>query len=283
LQALAASADTPQEHNFKNGNCPPLRIYFGKPDLSTPPLRAVLPVLLDTGEDQAVSAFQFSVAHSCSRVVVKKVVEGRAVEDIGGADFFVSKEFSNGVHIGAVLDLQPGGNPPRFRLLPACTSGQEIVLIFYECGSSTERLRSACVLYFDDTIGDPPVPMAVALGGRSVKPEAGPPAGFTLWCYPAVPFVRGDVNQDGRWTMSDAIAVARALFKGGAKWDLVRECRDAADVNDDGRLNAADPVYLLQFLFIGGPPPPPPRTCGMDQTPSNLLPCIRNDYCEGVK
>ena len=35
-------------------------------------------------------------------------------------------------------------------------------------------------------------------------------------------------------------------------------CLDAANFNGDARLNVSDPVYLLNFLFSGGPPPPIP-------------------------
>jgi len=88
----------------------------------------------------------------------------------------------------------------------------------------------------------------------------------------AGPFVRGDVNQDGRLTVSDSIAVLRYLFPAG---DQVPACLDACDMNDDGRINVADPVYLLGYLFADGPavPPPagsPPAACGPDPTADSL-------------
>src|SRR5262249_22817969 len=51
----------------------------------------------------------------------------------------------------------------------------------------------------------------------------------------------------------------------------IMDCPDAADVNDDGIVNISDPVYLLRFLFQGGPGPPPPfPVCGADPTADSL-------------
>jgi hypothetical protein len=46
---------------------------------------------------------------------------------------------------------------------------------------------------------------------------------------------------------------------------------DACDTNDDGRFDIADAVYILSYVFDGGPPPPPPfPDCGIDPTPDDL-------------
>jgi L-ascorbate metabolism protein UlaG (beta-lactamase superfamily) len=57
-------------------------------------------------------------------------------------------------------------------------------------------------------------------------------------------------------------------------------CADAADVDDDGASNITDPIYLLNFLFTGGPDPAAPGgACGPDPTPDDLgcaafAPCV---------
>ena len=46
---------------------------------------------------------------------------------------------------------------------------------------------------------------------------------------------------------------------------------DAVDVDDDGRIRINDPIYLLRWLFAGGPPPPPPfPEAGSDPTEDQL-------------
>ena len=48
-------------------------------------------------------------------------------------------------------------------------------------------------------------------------------------------------------------------------------CQDAADGNDDGRLDVADAIFVLDHLFGGGAPLPPPfPEPGVDPTVDGL-------------
>lgn len=67
-------------------------------------------------------------------------------------------------------------------------------------------------------------------------------------------FVRGDCNSDARLDLSDAVTNLVFLFGG----TVTLKCRDACDVNDDEEQNITDAIALLNFLFQGGGPPPPP-------------------------
>ena len=74
----------------------------------------------------------------------------------------------------------------------------------------------------------------------------------------AVPFIRGDANQDGNIDLADAVSCLTYLFGGGSS-----TCTLALDANDDGQLNIADPIMLLGYLFAGGAPPTSPfPDCG---------------------
>jgi hypothetical protein len=82
---------------------------------------------------------------------------------------------------------------------------------------------------------------------------------------PDAQFTRGDANADGETDLSDAVFVLSYLFNGGPAPD----CLDAADSNDSGDAapDLSDPIYLLSFLFLGGPEPPAPfDECGSDPT-----------------
>jgi hypothetical protein len=71
-----------------------------------------------------------------------------------------------------------------------------------------------------------------------------------------VRFVRGDVDASGRINITDAIFLLDWLFQGGPR----PPCVDAADVDDDGGQRPAitDAIALLLWLFQGGRPPMPP-------------------------
>jgi hypothetical protein len=64
-------------------------------------------------------------------------------------------------------------------------------------------------------------------------------------------FIRGDANGDGVINSADAVYLINYLFIGGpAPVPL-----EAGDVNGDDTINSSDVVYLINYLFIGGPPP----------------------------
>ncbi|MFQ6002209.1 MAG: M14 family zinc carboxypeptidase, partial [Candidatus Zixiibacteriota bacterium] len=64
-------------------------------------------------------------------------------------------------------------------------------------------------------------------------------------------FVRGDANGDGEIDISDAIYLVNYLFIGGPEPVPL----EAGDVNSDGEITSADVIYLINYLFQGGPPP----------------------------
>jgi hypothetical protein len=64
-------------------------------------------------------------------------------------------------------------------------------------------------------------------------------------------FIRGDANGDGIINLGDAVYVLNYLFKGGPAPNPL----DAGDANCDGTVDLGDAVYILNYLFKGGPPP----------------------------
>lgn len=94
------------------------------------------------------------------------------------------------------------------------------------------------------------------------------------------PFVRSNVNGDGRVDLSDAVSVLIYLFQGG----VAPGCLQSVDINDDNKADISDSVYLLNYLFNGGLAPPDPFSgdntgCSLDPTPGGFLDC-RSFPCE---
>ena len=65
------------------------------------------------------------------------------------------------------------------------------------------------------------------------------------------PIIRGDANDDGVINSADIVYLINYLFKGGPAPDPLW----VGDVNCDEIINSADVVYLIDYLFKGGPPP----------------------------
>ncbi len=116
---------------------------------------------------------------------------------------------------------------------------------------------------------DPGVSIAPVLhlgGNLKVEPAS---AAVTL-VLGSHDYIRGDPNGDGVIDISDAIRVILDVFIDPGE---LSSCSDADDANDDGLLDVSDPIYLLSFLFQGGPVPPKPfPDRGIDPT-DDFLTC----------
>ncbi|MFH0930573.1 MAG: dockerin type I repeat-containing protein, partial [Candidatus Zixiibacteriota bacterium] len=62
---------------------------------------------------------------------------------------------------------------------------------------------------------------------------------------------RGDANNDGSISISDIVYLINYLFKGGPPPHYY----NTGDANCDGRVSISDVVYLVNYLFKYGPPP----------------------------
>lgn len=83
------------------------------------------------------------------------------------------------------------------------------------------------------------VPFALVLGGPS----------------PLAAFTRGDANNDQFVSLTDVAAIYAFLLSSAP---LSPDGLLGADVNDNGVIELSDPLYLVEYLFASGPPPPAP-------------------------
>jgi hypothetical protein len=85
-------------------------------------------------------------------------------------------------------------------------------------------------------------------------------------CEGAV-FRRADTDADGSLNLVDAVFLIQWLFKGGP----APPCLKSADAVDDGVLDVSDILFILRFLFRGGPEPGAPfHACGGDPSGDGL-------------
>ena len=95
--------------------------------------------------------------------------------------------------------------------------------------------------------------LSIFAGGQSSPIGSGNSTNFKLYAgfvYPTV-VQCGDANGDGKVTVSDVVYLINYLFKGGPA-PIPYETGEA---NCDGKLTVSDVVYLINYLFKGGPPP----------------------------
>jgi len=61
----------------------------------------------------------------------------------------------------------------------------------------------------------------------------------------------GDVNGDADVNVADAVYLINWIFKGGPAPKRMSE----ADADCDGKTNISDAVYIINYIFKGGPEP----------------------------
>jgi hypothetical protein len=122
---------------------------------------------------------------------------------------------------------------------------------FAHLGLLTNTSETSLVLRNGKAVSDPPFE-----GGGDVRHEG---AWLLLALYHGlgVPVesaerLRGDVNGNGAIDLSDALKLLFYLFAGATI-----DCEEVADADANFFLNVADAVYILDFQFSDGPPPPP--------------------------
>lgn len=98
----------------------------------------------------------------------------------------------------------------------------------------------------------------------------------TTACEPSCQ-LRGDANHDGMIDISDLVYLVNYMFGGGTPPPMM----DEADINGDGSVDVADLVYLVNYMFGGGPEPVPcEESAGKMATP-NISCHLETEYAHG--
>lgn len=102
-------------------------------------------------------------------------------------------------------------------------------------------------------IGDDYWVVCGSVGQTAVGPGSSPSFGVNsgYWQETLYGFLRGDANADGQINLSDAIYLLNYLFRGGPAPDPMA----AGDANCDDSVIIGDAIYLLNYLFKAGPEP----------------------------
>jgi len=225
-----------------------------------------------------VAGVAAGIEHEGTGVLLLDILRGEAIQE---AEFVTGSIFADGRTGGSVTAILSFGAP--IRSLPASEAPYRIARFFYgtEGDPTTGTMRIAA------PVGDSPVTTVEGDAGRPMTPEEltvdRTPIEVAVPC-PAtgeVPFNRGDANQDGAVNISDGVTIVRSVY--GLTGD--RGCPDALDSNDDEKVDAADGIYLLNYLFLGGPAVFPPHAirsadgCGSDPGGAGPLRCFRFEAC----
>ena len=123
------------------------------------------------------------------------------------------------------------------------------------------ELGQLTTVEFSNQVGSPAVENEVVVGSASLSVELTESV-IDLAAVLAAPFLRGDCNNDTSPNIADGVWLLNYLFVGGPASD----CLAACDTDGDLELGLLDAVLLIQHWIIGGPPPAAPYpNCGADE------------------
>jgi hypothetical protein len=178
-----------------------------------------------------------------------------------GPDFFGTSTFANGWTVGVVYAFLGG----QFVQFPAGSPAAVTATYDYDItGDDT------IVVSIDNGLGSPPVANVVVVAGASFDAVAGSTGGsIAITLQVETRFIRGDCNDDGIVDIADGVFAIGTLFYG-----YTAACPAACDANDDSFGDLSVAIYVLNYQFLDGPPPPAPfPACGGDGGPGCASSC----------
>jgi hypothetical protein len=150
--------------------------------------------------------------------------------------------FNIGLNVQTVILLQatdPESDPVTMTANPVWT---EINAIFVDSGNG--RATYAVFPSIEDLDSSFAVEFVVS--------DAGGGADTISTTLTVVSFLRGDLDDNNKYTMNDLAWLVAYLYRNGP----APATRQAADVDADGDINIGDITYLIKYLYDFGPQPP---------------------------
>jgi len=176
-------------------------------------------------------------------------------------------DFHNGTYMVYVRAFDRAGNV-AIDSMPVTVTNNFALAGTVTCGDGNPDLRGAIVML----LADGQIDTTVAGGGFSFASVGGGTQPITVArtgyetidtvmlmnqarqltvTLQAASFARGDCNGDGTINVGDAIYVVNYIFKGGPS----PRPYAAGDCNSDGAINLGDAIHIVNYIFKGGPPP----------------------------
>ena len=204
-----------------------------------------------------------SMINACAQRAVSDIGLIIGVKWLGGDEIQIDVALAHGTPINTVPD-----NPPQ-------PSGPDTVIVdsafdYNVTGSDPE---SDVISYrwdwgdgdISEWVGpyDAGIPCTLShswaeLGTYDVKVQSRDPWYESGWSPPLTVTViccitRGDADGGGTVNVADVVYLVSFIFLGGPP----PPCEEEGDTDGSGSVNVADVVFLVNYIFLGGPAPPP--------------------------
>jgi hypothetical protein len=242
----------------------PLRGYFGLPGGDTQSLSNIIPATVQyAGKAVPWGGIRLYLTPIIERLPVSQIDTSKAnvvlsanvsADDVAltlqhGNKFLIN---SNLIHLGAsyiISDLI--GGPINSPALADISITENKALIFAEHDTDVDidlPWNGQTRLIRHDDYGNIVTDVDTSLAGNFTM---GLSQGELVMLFKNTNYTCGDANRDASINVADAVYLINYIFKGGPAPDPL----GSGDANCDGAVNVGDAVYLVNYIFKGGPEP----------------------------
>ncbi len=216
-----------------------------------------------------IRGFQVMATHDPSALTFNRCSLDNTATAAVHPEFFECNEFDSRVEVGVLFDFEP---PFEFRFIPP-GENQTILFLVYDVSNGAPQ-GAVTEVRLRNNASISRIFNIFTVDGFSKFPSLESSTVRILNITPPAQlptfFLRGDVDRNGSIEITDAVKLLNFLFLGGPP----PTCPDAADFNDHGAVDISGAIGILNFLFLGGAPPRPPfPNLGVDPIDDNLGPC----------
>ena len=142
----------------------------------------------------------------------------------------------------------------------AFATATPVIEIEYAISGLAGSGATSTPLNFSNALGSPTVDNVVVVAGLSLD-AAFVDGAVNLEPVTDTPFLRGDCNSDLKADIADGIWILNFLFQGGP----AGACAEACDADDNGDLDMLDAMSIIQYRLLNGPAPAAPfPECGIE-------------------
>jgi len=221
-----------------------------------------VPMELKVFNKDPLMGLQVSCAFDSSLLRLREITEDNTMTEALHAEFFqpVISNDEGFFVLGILLEEQPPVDPTiRY---PVTGYRLRLARLRWEVKSDAQP-DQAVPVRFEDGLHTPPIKNRVVVNHQSVVPVT---LDGSVYIGKIPVFLRGNPNLDNIVNIADPVRILEYLFR-----DKHLDCVKAADADDDGEVRIDDALYMLDYLFMGGPIIPPPfPEAGTDPTPDDL-------------
>jgi hypothetical protein len=218
---------------------------------TTPAVSTVL--MTNDDVDAEIQGYSFAIGHDGDKLTLDEInLDGTVTADTNGGsgpEFFAPSVTPAG-GAGGTIGIVVSLSPPFDVIAPGVD--QSIANFVYSRAAMTAN-GDVVATDFSTALGSPPVDLVAVVDGVTIVPTTtnGEVTVVEQVGPVFVDYLRADTNGDLFVNIADGIWILNYLWQGGPE----SPCMAAIDANGDGFRDTSDAMYIIMYRLLDGPAP----------------------------